>query len=525
MRQIFNQTFLNPVVQSSLLLIAFVIAYFVPFKSLYNTWMTNDDYSYCILIPFISAYLLWEQREHLKNIQIKSYWPIFPLLLIFILISLYGVLGSSGHISRPVLPALIILFTIFCFGINLSKKIALPLGFIFFMIPLPNILDRTIGVFLKSLSSQLGGITLRYLGYSVHVSGNIIDLGITKLQVVDACSGLRFLFPLIALGIIYSYFFEKVMWKRILCVVATIPIAILSNVLRIVITGILTYRYSSKMAEGFFHDFQGWTIFMISFLFLFVFGRCLRIFPSKAIEIKEKIKTDIHNKPQKPRNSGAILMSLSLLLIVAGFSWSTSIMPPILLKGGIANFPLSFSDWKGQQQIVEPEIIEASGAEESFSGFYQNKTFETVSLYMGYRSSAFLENTNFFHSPTVCLPSSGWKTIEQTKHIIKNISIFTTLAVTKIVMSDDMGNQHLVYFWFQTKDKATHDKNINRFHLAIHAIKRDNTHDLFIRQITKIKDNETIQSAEERLDKFAKEMITPLNEFLKDNQYLPKSES
>ncbi|SLM30613.1 Eight transmembrane protein EpsH (fragment) [Desulfamplus magnetovallimortis] len=267
MKWLVEKIYFNAMVQVSLLTVAFIAAYWVPLSSLVNTWMTNDDYSYGILIPFISFYLVWEKRDQLRHIPVKIFLPALPLLFLFILVSLYGVLGSSGHVARPALPALIFLFALFCFGMAITKQILLPLVFFVFMIPLPTILDRTIGVFLKSLSSQLGGMMLRLLGYSVHVSGNIIDLGVTQLQVVDACSGLRFLFPLIALGIIYAYYFEKTLWKRILLVLSTIPIAIFSNVLRIAITGVLTYNYGTEMAEGFFHDFEGWVIFMAAFFF------------------------------------------------------------------------------------------------------------------------------------------------------------------------------------------------------------------------------------------------------------------
>ena len=106
----------------------------------------------------------------------------------------------------------------------------------------------------------------------MHVSGNVIDIGVTQLQVVDACSGLRYLFPLIALGMVYVYFFERVLWKRVFCVAATIPIAVLTNGLRIGVTGIMTKFLGAKAAEGFFHGFSGWLLFLASFACLFIVG-------------------------------------------------------------------------------------------------------------------------------------------------------------------------------------------------------------------------------------------------------------
>ena len=509
--------FQNPIFQGSILLLLFVGAYFVPFSSLYNTWMTNDDYSYGILIPFISAFFLWDKRQALKGVAIQSCWPVFPLLLLFVLLSIYGVLGSSGHISRPALPILIVLFAIFCFGMDFFKRASLSLCFLAFMIPLPTILDRTIGVYLKSISSELGGMFLRACGYSVYVSGNIIDLGVTKLQVVDACSGLRFLFPLMALGVLYGYFFERSFWKRVACVVVTIPIAILTNVLRIGITGVLTYNFGSKMAEGFFHDFQGLAIFMVAFVFLFVFGRFLRFFPPKDKKPTQNELMDSGKNFENKGNISAFVVSVVLLIIVGGLTFNTSALPPVKIKGGIESFPRSFNDWKGQIQLIEPEIIDASGAEEAFSCVYVNQESHAVSLYMGYRSTAFLENVNFFHSPTVCLPSSGWKTISKSKRVINDVPMFESLPVTEMVM-ESMGTKHLIYFWFQTKNQATHDKNINRFHLALPAIKKINPHVLLIRPITTIGKGESIESARQRMDGFTREMMGTLIGFLQENQ-------
>jgi len=508
---------MTPAVQAGILVMLFVAAYYVPFSSLYNTWTSNDDYSYGLLIPLISLYFLWERKHILGITPVRACWSVFPFLLLFLLLSIYGILGSSGHISRPALPVLIILFAVFCFGTQVFKKVALPLCFLVFMIPLPSVLDRTIGVYLKGVSSELGGLLLRLMGYSVHVSGNVIDLGVTQLQVVDACSGLRFLFPLIALGVVYSYFFERVRWKQIVCVLVTVPIAIFTNVLRIGIAGVLTYQFGSSMAEGFFHDFQGWAIFMVAFVFLFLFGRLLRFFPGREIPVQDSGAELDERGKESQSNFSAFVVSIVLLLVVGGLSLNTQALPPVKIKGGIESFPVVFNGWTGRADPIDLEIIDASGAEEAFNGVYQGPEGQ-VSLYMGYRSTAFLENVNFFHSPTVCLPGSGWKTLSQSKYEIPDMPVFGTLPVTVMVMQS-MGTKHLVYFWFQTKDKATHDKNINRFHLALHAMKKDNTHDLFIRPITGIAAGETIEEAKQRMDSFVREMMVTLDGFLAENQF------
>jgi len=507
------------------LAVLFIAAYWIPIKGIVNVWMTNEDYSYGFIIPFISAYLVWERRDALRNITFRSSWKVLPLLIVFVTISVYAVLGSSGNVSRPAIPILVFLFLAFCFGTEFIRRILLPLVFLIFMIPVPDILERTLGIYLKSISSQLAGLFIRLFGISVHVSGNVIDLGVNQLQVVDACNGLRYLLPLLALGVLYSHLFEEERWKKAFCIAASIPIAILMNSFRIGITGILTNYYGPNVAEGFMHAFSGWVIFLVSFICLFAIGKALSLLPSghrSGILLTNFLGS--HKETGPPGGGGAggvnraFLVSAALLIVVAGLTLRTKAMPAVTLKGGISGFPQSFGGWKGKAEILDPETIRQSGAQEAFSGSYKGVGEKEVSLFLGYRSTAFLENENFFHSPTVCLPSAGWEIGKTGARTIPGVPVFGDLKVGEMVV-DSMGSKLLVYFWFQTKSRATHNKDVNRFHLSLHAIARNNTHDLFVRQITPV-GNETIAEAEKRMDGFTREMMVALDRFLNDSQIL-----
>jgi exosortase D (VPLPA-CTERM-specific) len=507
--------------QIVILAIFFIVAYSVPLGSMVHTWWENEDYSYGFMIPLASAYLLWEKRKTLGEIPVKSAWGILPALVFFILISIYGILGSSGNVSMPSIPILILLFTGFCFGMESVKRLILPLGFLFLMVPVPAFIERYLGLHLKAISSEMGGAFISFFNIPVHVSGNVIDLGVTQLQVVDACSGLRYIFPLLALGILYAHFFERVFWKRLFCVLATIPLGVLFNALRIGITGILTDKFGPKASEGFFHGFSGWVVFVFAFIMLFLISRLLAVLSPKAAASKESTASELDHSMtlavEVKKTTASFLFSVAVLSCVAVLSLSTSTLPAVTIKGGIQGFPLLIGEWKGKYEIVDPVIVKASGAEEAFSGYFMNDSGSEISLYIGYRSTAFLANENFFHSPTVCIPSSGWAEQEVKRRTISNVPYFDKLDVTKMVVERE-GIRQLVYFWFQTKDEATYDKNINRFHLSLHAIRRDNTHDLFIRTITSIKSAEGIEDAEKRLDGFVREMMPVLVQFLKEKQ-------
>ena len=132
---------------------------------------------------------------------------------------------------------------------------------------------------------------MQWTGISVFREGNIIDLGVTQLQVVDACSGLRYVFPLLLMGFVFAYLFHKKWWEKIVIIIATIPISVLSNALRIAITGYLTLNVSQELADGFFHGFSGWLIFIISFLMLVVFSAFIKWAGKKVFKEKYLINT------------------------------------------------------------------------------------------------------------------------------------------------------------------------------------------------------------------------------------------
>lgn len=507
--------------QIFVLSLLFIAAYYVPLKSMVHIWWENEDYGSAFLIPFISAYLVWEKRKNLGDIPVKNVWGLLPFVFFFTLISLYGILGSSGNVSMPSVPLLIILFAGFCFGIESVKRLSMPLGLLFLMVPPPAIIERYLGLRLKAISSTMGGAFIALFNIPVNVSGNIIDLGTIQLQVVDACSGLRYIFPLLTMGILYAYFFERVFWKRLFFALVTLPLGVFINALRIGVTGILAEMFGPKMSQGFFHGFSGWILFLFAFGLLFLMGRILAVLSPNAAE--SKLPGDPKTVPSPlpaegmRQTTGAFYTSVILLSLVAVLSLSTGTLPAVVLKGGIQSFPAVVGEWNSKQEIVAPDIVRASGAEESYIGYFTNKTGEEISLYMGYRSTAFLADENFFHSPTVCIPSSGWIEREVSRKTISRVPFFNDLQVTKMVIEKD-GKKQLVYFWFQTKDEATYDKNINRFHLSLHALRRDNTHDLFIRPITSVHSSERVADAEARLDGFVQEMMPVLLQFLKEKQ-------
>jgi exosortase D (VPLPA-CTERM-specific) len=506
--------------------VSFFICYWTTIKGLISVWMTDEDYSYAFIIPLITAYLLWERRRQIASTPISINWGGGVFFFLMLMISLYGILGSSPSAVRPAIPLIILSITLFCFGWEMFKVLAFPLSMLIFMIPLPTLFGTVIGVHLKTISTLMGKAILVLSGITVFVEGNVIDLGVMQMQVVDACSGLRYILPLLALGVLFAYFFEKTKWKQVLLVLSTIPIAIITNGLRIGATGILAKYYGPKAADGFFHAFSGWLIFIFAFGLLLLLLVAMRYFTRRpdAVSDKKAGKEKMSMKGSSHSRSNLLpVAAVSFSMLAVGLlSFSTSALPALKIHGGLDGFPMSFKEWSGKREFIPAEIISLSGAEDAFSALYLNSQESAVSLYIGYRGSPFGESENFFHSPSVCLPSSGWKTRSIGTHDIINVAQFGSMKVKKMLI-EHMGEKQLVYYWFQTESRVSHDVNINRFHLTLHALKRDNTHDLFIRPIMPLKPQEKIEDAEKRMDQFVREMMPVLLQFLKERQYEEKS--
>src|SRR5512143_30014 len=242
-----------------------IILYYSAYSRLVGYDWAREDYNYCYLIPFVVAYLIWEKKDNWqKEASVPSWGGLFSLLpglLLFWVGELAGEFFSLYISSWLVVTGLLWGHA----GWKKLKTMAFPLFTSLFLFPLPNFINTKLTFNLKLLSSELGIKIIQLFGMSAFREGNVIDLGFTQLQVVDACSGLRYLIPLVLMGIMMAYYYHAALWKRAIIVLSSIPLSIVTNSLRISLTALLYPSQGRAAAEGFFHDFSGWAIFMVSF--------------------------------------------------------------------------------------------------------------------------------------------------------------------------------------------------------------------------------------------------------------------
>jgi exosortase len=244
---------------------------------LVGQWWSDPNFSHGFFVPVFAAYVLWQDRTRLGAIKsAPSIWGL-PLILLSLLTLILGVFGAELFLSRTSLLLLAAGIIIFLRGWITLRAVLFPLIFLVLMIPIPAIVFSQITFPLQILASKLSAWLLPFLGVPVFREGNVINLPAMPLEVAEACSGIRSLLSLTTLAIMYGYLLEKRIGIRVLLGLASIPIAVAANGLRIVGTGLLVQYWDPDKAEGFFHAFSGWLIFVVSLLMLFVFHRLVGV--------------------------------------------------------------------------------------------------------------------------------------------------------------------------------------------------------------------------------------------------------
>jgi exosortase len=231
---------------------------------LVRQWWSDSNWSHGFVVPLFSAFLLWRRRNELAAVPLRPLWAGLGVVCAGLALLVVGTIGAELFLSRCslilVIGGLVILFL----GWGHFRAVLFPWLFLFLMIPIPAIVFNQITFPLQLLASQLASWILAAIGIPVLREGNVIQLAAMPLEVAEACSGIRSLLSLFTLALIYGYFTENESWKRALLAFISLPIAVAANAARIVGTGLMVQYGDPDKAVGFFHEFSGWVIFLIS---------------------------------------------------------------------------------------------------------------------------------------------------------------------------------------------------------------------------------------------------------------------
>jgi len=472
----------------SIAVLAFaLLVAFIPFSrvlvGLYGAWSLQPEYSYAVIIPFISLFLIWRQRDALAHMPFRGSWTGLAVVLLGVLLWLIAELSTIYIIAQYAFLVVVAGLVLALAGGAAFRRVLMPLLLLLFIIPLPAFFANSLSLRLQLWSSAIGVAVIRLAGISVYLDGNVIDLGSYKLQVAEACSGLRYLFPLMALACLIAYFYKATLWKRVAVFLASIPIAVFMNSLRIGLIGITVEHFGPRMAEGVLHWFEGWVVFMICTLLLLGVAASLSRVGPHPVRLRDALLLD--SGPPLRRNGVNRERVLPVPFVAATAVAATAATFSLFLpervelrpvRAALGEFPLQLDGWQGVRSSLEPVYLDALKLDDYLLANYQGATGTPVNVWIAYYDSQ--RKGQSAHSPRSCLPGGGWE-FETLAPRRLNTST-GDLTVNRGIIRHGTERQ-LVYYWFQQRGRVVTNEYLVKWYILRDAITRNRTDGALVR--------------------------------------------
>lgn len=491
-----------------------VFAFSDGLKELLRIWDAKEEYSYGYIIPLITAFLIWQRKDQLERMVFRGSWAGVALMFFGLCVFLLGDLSGLFLLVQYAFLLVVAGLALAMLGYPGFRVIAVPLLLLAFMIPLPQFFLTEISAQLQLISSQIGVGFIRLFGISVFLEGNVIDLGAMKLQVVEACSGLRYLFPLMTLGFIAAYFFKGEFWKRAVIFLSTIPITIVMNSLRIGAIGILVEYWGQSMAEGFLHDFEGWAVFMACTGVLIAEMWLLARIGKQRRSLQEAFGLDL--PAPTPKDAEVRYRSLPRPFLAAGLlavliAGSAVTLPQrveaIPVRQDFQGFPLTVGEWRGKGNRLERIYLNELKLDDYLIADFNTPGKLPINLYTAYYASQ--KKGQSAHSPRTCMPGGGWQITSLTQHAIDGVGMSANkLHVNRTVIQ--MGeHKQLVYYWFQQRGRNLTNEYLVKWYIFWDALTRNRTDGALVRLTMPVPPGLDLVEADKQLEAFIK-LVNPL---------------
>lgn len=489
-------------------------------------WAWTDDwpkeeYNHCYLIPLISCFLVATRaREFVAVPWNGSPWGVALVAASFLML-LLGELGSIITLTQYGFVVAVWGCFIAVLGWPAVKTIWPALFYLVFMVAIPDFFQVKLTADMQLVSTKIGVAIIRLASVPVFVEGNVIDLGSYQLAVVEACSGLRYLFPLTSFGFLCAVLFEAPAWQRAIVFLSTIPITILMNSVRIGIIGILVAFAGIEQAEGFLHDFEGWAVFMVCvgilFLEMFVMARLSgrRLLKTLRMDTPPlgELYTMLAGRPA--RRAAAVAATVAVLAgtAVAGAVGTREVAIPE--RASLVTFPLAVGEWRGVEQPLEEETRAAVGSDDELAAvFGRDSDPVPIALWIAYYSAQ--RSGHQVHSPSTCLPGGGWYMASiETVDIPGVRADGALLPVNRAIIAKDDIRQ-LVYYWFPQRGRLLTNEYLVKWFIIQDGVTMNRSDGALVRLTTPIDDSQRngLEQADARLREFARAIDPKLNYFL-----------
>ena len=499
-----------------------IALYWTGLVSLLDAW-DRPEYSHGYLIPPIALYLFLTRTSQIKGGADVSH-PNRALGVAIVLVGLLvGLLGNLVHIPDISTYGFITCaagLVLVVFGTRQGLLLWVPLLYLVFMLPLPNFMYWPLSITLQTWSSQIGVAIISMVGIPVYLDGNVIDLGIYKLQVAEACSGLRYLFPLASFGFLFAVLYKGPVWHKVVLFLSAAPITIAMNCIRIATIGVLVDRFGIEQAEGFLHLFEGWIIFVACLCVLYLEAMLLQRLVKDRKPVHTMLDINFSNFTNQLSRIFNIKTSRSLMfvcsaILLTGVAWHltparAAVTPE---RDPLVLFPMSLEEWRGQRSSLDANIERVLEADDYLVADYSSTINQhSVNLFIAYYKTQ--NEGSGIHSPEVCIPAGGWEVSTwRSAQTTVSMPSGSKLEVNRAVIQKGL-RQQLVYYWFEQRGRQLTSDYAAKAYTVWDSATLRRTDGALVRVVTPIGPAEKLASADERLQKFLATAVKELPSYV-----------
>lgn len=496
-----------------------LVAYWSGIVNMAEHWGTGE-YSHGPFIAMVSVWMAAQRTQAVSSAPVTWQWLGVAAVGLALILAFLGETATLYIVLHYALILCAAGLTVAFLGLPATIALWAPIAYLVFMIPIPDFLYFNLSNQLQLFSTEIGVWVIRLLGIPVFVEGNIIDLGAYKLQVAEACSGLRYLFPFVSFGFLTAFIYRGPWWHRAIIFVSTVPIAVLMNSFRIGVIGILVNVWGTATAEGFMHYFEGWVVFVICLVILFAEAYALMRLSRLNLAFEEAFDLDVPDfKPLLARLAVPpvpVPFLAATGLVVAGaiaslaFTGRAETVPE---RRQLLSFPMVLGEWHGKEDPIAPEILAQLKLEDYLSANYvSDDTDELVNLYVAYYGSQ--RKGQSVHSPRSCIPGGGWE-IESLRAADVQGADGTTRRVNRLIIGKGTSRQ-LVYYWFEQRGRRLTSEYLVKWYILYDSLTMNRSDGALVRLVTPLGAGEPIESADKRLVRFLGTMEGALAPYIPD---------
>jgi exosortase D (VPLPA-CTERM-specific) len=503
----------------TVLLLAVAVVFRGAFYEMWHTWTHREEYSHGPLLPLVALFLAWQRRDAAVKAGMRASWAGCWIVLSGLILNALGQFATLYVIQQYAFLLVVVGLLVTAVGWRATRAMWVPLVVLASMVPLPHMLLNGLSAQLQLASSWIGVWTLRLLGISVFLEGNVIDLGRYQLQVAEACSGLNYLFPLMTLGFLMACFFKAATWKRALVFLSSVPLTVLMNSLRIAMIGVLVERWGIAMAEGFLHQFQGWAVFMVTAVLLYLEMLLLSAVGADRRSLRDAFVIELPprgqartglvasplNRPQLAALGLTVVAAIGVLLLPA----RTGVVPA---RQSFTTFPLQLADWHGRRGALEPVYLDSLKLSDYLLADYAGSGGHVVNLYVAWYDAQ--SSGISTHSPRSCLPGGGWRIVDLREQQVDSIRLGPRPLQVNRALIQYGSDRQLVYYWFQQRGRVITNEYLVKWYIFWDALVLGRTDGSLVRLVVPLRSTADLASAERQLVAFAALAVPQLQRYV-----------